>query len=198
MSRVNSIFEARAPGPKSPTRLHFLRMTRPEAARARGVHRGQIFSQVFVLLLASIIFILILVYGYKAISQFTQRSEQIGLIDFENDLKNGVKSISLDFGSVKRVDLTLPPRHRQVCVFCSPDQLGTCDPSPQFQEDHPLLVESWQSGSQNVFLVPLSDTPVLVERVEAQDGGFCTAVIDGKVSLRLEGKGDHALVGPWQ
>ncbi len=162
------------------------------------MRRAQILGQVFVLMLASIVFIMILVYGYKAISQFTQRSEQIGLLDFENDLKNSVKAISLDFGSVKRVDLTLPTRYLQLCVFCTQDQTGDCDPSPQFLDDHPLLVESWQGGSQNVFLIPLSETPILIDGVEANDGAFCAPVIDGKVSLRLEGKGDHALVGPWQ
>ena len=158
--------------------------------------RGQILGQVFILILASMIFIMILVYGYRAISQFTQRSEQVALIDFENNLKNAVKAISLDYGSVKRADFVLPRRYQELCVFCSVEQ--ACNPTPEFTQAHPLLVESWQSGSQNVFLVPLSDTPILLDHVESQDGAFCTKITEGKVSLRLEGKGDHALVSPWQ
>lgn len=159
------------------------------------MNRGQILGQVFILILASLIFILILVYGYKAIGQFSNRSEQIALIDFQNNLANAVKSISLDFGSVKRLDLTVPSRYQQLCVLCTNSQI--CAPSDTFAQAHPLLVESWQGGSQNVFLVPLSETPILLERVEAKDGAFCTPFIQGKVSLRLEGKGDHTYIGPW-
>lgn len=160
------------------------------------MQRGQILGQVFILVLAALIFILILVYGYRAISQFSNRSEQIALIDFQNSLANAVKAISLDFGSVKRVDLTTPTRYQQLCVLCT--NTDTCTPTQEFSDAHPLLIESWQGGSQNVFLTPLSETPILLDRVEATNGGFCTPIIQGKVSLRLEGKGDHALVGPWQ
>ena len=161
------------------------------------MNRGQILGQVFILILASVVFIMILIYGYKAISQFSNRSEQIALIDFQNNLANAVKAISLDFGSVKRVDLTVPTRYQQLCVFCTPET-PNCNPSAAFEQAHPLLTESWRGGSQNVFLVPLADSPILLDHVEAQDGAFCTNTIQGKVSLRLEGKGDHAYVAPWQ
>ena len=163
--------------------------------------RGQILGQVFILILASIVFILILLYGYRAISQFTHRSEQVALIDFENDFKNAVKGISLDFGSVKRLDVNVPSRHRQLCVFCTPlAGYPGCNLGPGFQNfrvEHPLLVESWEGGSQNVFLLPLADTPLLIDRVEVINSSFCTKVVQGKVSLRLEGKGDRALVSVW-
>jgi len=165
--------------------------------------KGQIIGQVFVLMLASIIFILILVYGYRAIGQFSQRSEQVALLDFENDLKNGVKGISLDFGSVKRLDLSVPRKHRTICVFCSPDFEADWDGCKRntafgiFAADHRLFTETWEDGSQNVFLLPLAETPIIVDRVEVKDMAFCTPVIEGKVSFKLEGKGDRTLVSPW-
>ena len=165
--------------------------------------KGQIIGQVFVLMLASIIFILILVYGYRAIGQFSKRSEQVALLDFENDLKNGVKGISLDFGSVKRLDLSVPRKHRTICVFCSPDfesDWSGCKNNNNFQNfrsQHVLFSETWDGGSQNVFLLPLAETPIIVDRVEVQDMAFCTEIIEGKVSFKLEGKGDRTLVSPW-
>jgi len=163
--------------------------------------KGQIIGQVFVLILASIIFILILFYGYSAVSQFGERSEQVALIDFENDLRNSIKGISLDFGSVKRLDLNVPNKHRTICVFCSPDfdpdWSGCNTPNPTFAAAHPLLMETWQGGSQNVFLLPLAEIPIIIDRVEVQDLAFCADVVEGRVSLRLEGKGDRALVSPW-
>ncbi|MBI4145006.1 hypothetical protein HY493_02265 [Candidatus Woesearchaeota archaeon] len=165
------------------------------------MRRGQILGQVFILILAAVIFILILVYGYRAISQFTKRSEQVALVDFENQFRNAAKSISLDFGSVKRLDLRVPAA-QEICVMCTPGlDVAGCSPSQQsmvdFQQDHPLLYESWQGGSQNVFLIPLAETPLLIERIEAVGGAFCMPVVGGSVSLRLEGRGDRALVGPW-
>lgn len=166
------------------------------------MRRGQILGQVFILILAAVIFILILVYGYRAISQFTKRSEQVALVDFENQFRNAVKAISLDFGSVKRLDLRVPAAHQEICVMCTPG-LGVagCSQSQQsmidFQNDHPLLYESWQGGSQNVFLIPLAETPLLIDRLEVAGGAFCMPVAEGRVSLRLEGRGDRALVGPW-
>jgi hypothetical protein len=162
--------------------------------------RAQILGQVFVLILAGAVFIMILLYGYKAISQFAQRSDEVSFINFESSLKDSVKQVSLDFGSVKRLDLSLPSKFLQLCVFCSPDlgpQVANCAPTQTFQQAHQLLYESWKGGSQNVFLMPLADTPLLVDRVEAAEGGFCMPVTQGRVSLRLEGRGDRALVGPW-
>lgn len=163
------------------------------------MRKGQILGQVFILILAAAIFILILLYGYKAISQFTQRSEQVAFINFETEFRNAVKGVSLDYGSVKKLELTLPSKYRELCVLCSPDlPVGAaCAPSAEFQTDHPLIYESAQGGAQNVFLVPLAETPILIERVEANSSGFCTPVLDGHVTLRLEGRGDRAFVVPW-
>ena len=164
------------------------------------MRRGQILGQVFILILASAIFILILLYGYRAIGQFTQRSEQVAFIDFENTLRDAVKQVSLDFGSVKRVDISVPRKYRELCVFCSPDlrYVGQgCNPTDAFRQEHPLLADSWEGGAQNVFLVPLAETPILIDRLEARDGGFCTPIIEGKVALRLEGKGDRTFASPW-
>ncbi|HSU73225.1 MAG TPA: hypothetical protein VLJ21_05250 [Candidatus Binatia bacterium] len=166
--------------------------------------RAQIIGQVFILILAAAIFILILLYGYKAISQFTQRSEQVAFVNFETEFRNAVKGVSLDYGSVKKLDLTLPTRYQELCVLCSPGMdakaadcrkdnpaLGT------FQTEHPLVFESAQGNAQNVFLIPLAETPILLDHVEAANGAFCTKILEGKVTLRLEGKGDRALVSPW-
>lgn len=170
--------------------------------------RAQIVGQVFILILASMVFILILLYGYKAISQFTQRSEQVAFVSFETDLKNAVKGVSLTFGSVRKVELTLPAKYSELCVFCSPEfdpSWEGCDniASTEFQElqvKHPLLVEAWNGGNsaQNVFLVPLAETSLSIDRIEVATAGFCTPITGGRVMLKLTGKGDRALVEPWR
>jgi hypothetical protein len=168
--------------------------------------KAQVVGQVFILILAALVFILILLYGYRAISSFGERSEQVALIDFETDLASEVETMSLKFGSVKRLDLTLPTRYREVCLFCDPELtkkgLASCDPAlssaQTFKQDNTLLFESWEGGAQNVFFRPLADTQILIENLEVQGVGNCTSVIDGRVSLRLEGKGDRTLVSSWE
>lgn len=169
--------------------------------------RAQIIGQVFVLILASMVFILILLYGYKAISQFSSRSEQVAFVTFETDFKNAVKAVSLDYGSVKKLELSLPSKYQELCIFCSSDYNPSwtgCDnvASTEFQkivQEHPLLIESWNYGrsAQNVFLSPLAETPLNIERIEVATAGFCEKLIEGRITLRLEGKGDRTLVSLW-
>jgi len=169
--------------------------------------RAQIIGQVFILILAAAVFIMILLYGYKAVSQFSERSKQVAFVSFEEDFKKAVKDASLDYGGVKKLELTLPSGYQELCVFCSPDFKSSwtgCNNivSPEYQQlqqDHPLLVESWNGGksAQNVFLVPFAETPINIDRVEVATVGFCTNVIQGRVTLKLEGKGDRVVVSVW-
>ena len=55
---------------------------------------AQIMGQVFIFILAGALFILILTYGYKAIAGFSERSEQVALVEFQTNLESSVKSIS--------------------------------------------------------------------------------------------------------
>jgi hypothetical protein len=157
--------------------------------RRRAKKQGQMMGQVFVLILAALIFILILVYGYRAIGTFIQRSDEVALIQFETDLGSAIKQISLDFGSVKKVELTVPKGVREVCFVSNP--------SPLFSNEHPLLSDAFSSGTQNVFLLPLQETAIFVENFEAVGGASCLSVRDSRIVLRLEGLGNRAKVSAW-
>lgn len=156
--------------------------------------KAQIMSQVFIFILAAALFILILTYGYKAIAGFGKRSEQVALVEFQTQLESSVRSISLDYGSVKRVDLSLPSKYTEVC-FVDLD----LEPSEEFEAIHPRMHEGWVSQTQNVFLTPMEDSPIDVGDIYVGgDGWLCLQLAGGQISLRLEGLGNKAGITEWQ
>jgi len=156
--------------------------------------KAQVMSQVFIFILAAAIFILILTYGYKAIAGFGQRSEQVALVEFQTELEGAVKSISLDYGSVKKVELTLPTKYTELC-FVDLER----EPSEEFEQIHPRMYESWVSRTQNVFLTPMEESPINVGKIYVgQSGYLCLPIAGGKITLRLEGLGDRAGITQWQ
>ncbi len=154
--------------------------------------KAQMIGQIFVLVIAAIVFILILGYGYSAISHFIKSSEQVALIEFKTSLISGVEQIKSDYGSVRKVSLRIPKRHQRLCVVSSDTDADT----GEFQTRFPLLFEIWQTGSENVFLIPKQESPIFISEVVVPNGYFCTGV-SGNVDLRVKGLGDKTEVSVW-
>lgn len=155
---------------------------------------AQIIGQVAMFILAGIIFILILTYGYKAITQFLGKSEEVSLASFQNDLLTTTETIKRDYGSVSKLELTLPAKYTMFCIANSDSNT----PSADFQTKYPRLYDSWKTGSQNIFLIP-PPTAIMrkqIENVIAPEGYFCIKNT-GKIALRLEGMGDRTQITPW-
>ena len=155
--------------------------------------KAQIMGQVFVFILAGALFILILTYGYKAIAGFGQRSEQVALVEFQTQLESQVQSMSLDYGSVKKLELSLPSTYTEVCFVDL-----EIEPSDEFEAIHPRMHEAWVSQTQNVFLTPMEDSPINVGKIYLGQKGFlCVPIVGGKVTLRVEGLGNKAGITEW-
>ncbi|MBD3361299.1 hypothetical protein GF358_00750 [Candidatus Woesearchaeota archaeon] len=155
--------------------------------------KAQMIGQVFILVIAAIVFILILTYGYSAISNFIQSSEKVALLDFKSSLVSGVEQIKSDYGSVRKLSLRVPKKYQKLCIVSSDLSADV----GSFALKYPVLFEAWQTGSENVFLVPKQDSPILIEDVVVRDGYFCTGISGGLVDLRVEGGGDKTFVSPW-
>ncbi len=155
--------------------------------------KAQIMGQVFIFILAAALFILILTYGYKAIAGFGKRSEQVALIEFQTSLESAVKSISLDYGSVKRIELILPSKYTEICLVDL-----SLPPSSEFEQIHPRMHEAWLSETQNVFLTPMEESPIDVGKISVGPKGYlCVPIAGGRVVLRLEGIGDRTGISEW-
>jgi len=154
--------------------------------------KAQMVGQIFIFVVAAIIFILILTYGYRAISSFLHRSEQVALIDFKSDLESSVEVIKRDYGSVRKLELRVPDKFQELCIV----DVNNCE---GLQNSRPLLYSACLAGSENVFLVPKQETPIFIEGVTIKDsrGFVCVPVAGGNVVLRLEGLGKSTQVSEW-
>jgi len=178
------------------------------------MRRGQIIGQVFVFIIAAVIFILILTYGYKAFNTLRTRGDEVAFVDFVSKLKNEVKSISLSYGSTKKLELSgLPAKYKTICFVTENDikenLLGTkasTDPR-NLNAKYPMIYSLYEpNGEANVFFMPGSPTPVKVDNIQACDDPngqacnaqwFCSSLDRGSVTLRLEGLGNGVRVSEW-
>lgn len=158
-------------------------------------NNAQMIGQIFVFVLAALVFMLILWYGYSAITSFLKSSEQVGLADFKSSFVSGIEQIKPDFGSVRKLTLYVPKRYYELCVVSAypNDDVVSSD----FSLKYPVLFELWSTGSENVFLLPKQETPFLVQDIYVSGGYFCTK-ISGVADLRIEGLGDGVRVSLWQ
>lgn len=155
--------------------------------------KAQTISQIFIFVLAGLVFILILTYGYKGIKSFTSKSEAVALIDMEKSLQTAVESIRLDFGSVKKVTVRVPSKYKQLCFVTDSDQATL----QALAQEHPLLAEAAKGGTQNVFTIPLAKNAMNVDGIATQNGFHCVDVTTGGVDLRFESRGNDVLVSNW-
>lgn len=175
--------------------------------------RGQL-STVFVYIMAAIVFVVIVVFGYKAITEFVSKGERVAFVSFKADIEEAVRSIASDYGSVviynAQNPLRVPGRYERVCFI-------DVDKSPPIRCDvvlNPIICDAWKTAfdaggwsasEANVFLEPLGMLPIKVYRLrvdtnsngveDSADGGhLCFGTASGRIDIRLEGKGDHTFI----
>jgi hypothetical protein len=175
--------------------------------------RAQI-SQVFFYIMAIIVFSVILIFGYRTITDFIEKGEQVAFITFKTDLESAVRKVASDFGSVTvyntRHPLLVPNNHQRIC-FINVDRTPPVDCDSTL---NPIICDAWltsfNSGGwgaaeSNVFLEPLGKISIKVYRItldtnsngveDSADAGYlCLSTSEGRVDIRLEGRGDHTLV----
>ncbi|MBI4451467.1 hypothetical protein HY642_05820 [Candidatus Woesearchaeota archaeon] len=159
--------------------------------------RAQIINHAFVLILASVVVILIVFYGYKAIKQMNEKADLARVIMFETKLKEEAETIAGEPKGVSKVDLSLPSRFKTLCMV---DERIKTDSRFNARNDeltqmHPSMAELC-CGSQNVFLDPPSSIKIKVDNSIIPNGYFCMN-ITGKFALRMEGTGRKTCITPW-
>ena len=153
--------------------------------------KAQMVGQIFIYILAVILVAFILIYGYNAVQTFKTRAEQVSYIKFKTDVESAIKSISSDYGSIKKAEFLVPSGYREVC-FIDLDH-------PVVPSGHPIIKDSVESGvKENLFLVrEIEEESFYVGKIEVA-GNSCIEVKAGKIKVQLEGKGDHAIISEWE
>ena len=156
--------------------------------------QAQLYSQIFIYVLTIVLVSFILVYGYNAIQNFNDRAEQVSCLKFKNDIQNAVETTLSDFGTVKRKDFKLCGRYTQVCFVESFES-----PNLPYNKVDPIIEDSVRSNSgKNVFLVEdIAKESFYTGKISVDPDVLCINAVDGKISLRLEGRGNHVVLSKW-
>lgn len=174
-------------------------------------------GQVFVYLFASMVFITVLIYGYRAVGKFSDQQDQVAMIELKTKIRSTIHSIASST-TLERVSIQMPSSARQVCFvdlrknpmdasdFTPIGIPGICDSThPDYNA---MICSSWADGvPKNVFLVPSVNLQINVGDItllqENTVGGFddkgylCLDVVKQVIYLELEGKGDSTSIKRW-
>ena len=167
--------------------------------------KGQVVGQVFMFMLAIIIFSGVLLYGYKAVGTFMGEQERVELLEFQDLLGREVDRIALKHGSVKRIDVRLPSVFNRACFVDVEAYLGSdnLDMKNNLSINEPMILRNMEGGAkQNVFLFPPPETPITLDSMRIDEAAhslhyFCIENKGGPLALRLRGQGGKALVSAW-
>lgn len=162
--------------------------------------KGQVAGQVFIFILAAFLAILIIGYGYKAVSNFVSKTDKIVFAQFKTDLESNVRNIASSPGDVKKLELKFPSNFEKVCFldlsYSGKQSAGLCDSTSEDYE--PIVCDAWNSSTEsNVYLLPKMNN-FKIGKLEITGGYLCMKPSRGKIVLRLEGKGDRTKVEKWE
>ncbi len=157
---------------------------------------------------------MILLYGYNAIRDFAKKAEDVTYLKFVNSLENAVRQSS-GYGDISIKDFTLSG-YEKICFVDLSDAAVTAasgkDLCTSGKDDYdPVICDGWQDRKQNVFLKPMAPTPIKVWTITVDGGDSdieedtstcsgekcfyrCFDISNGKLRLKLEGKGNRVIV----
>ncbi len=163
-------------------------------------------AQSFVFLVAAFTFVIIMIFGYKAVEDFLDSGEEVVFVQFKNDITRAVTQLSTDFGAKRVHTFTVPAQFNQIC-FVDLDKEPDQEDLVALSKEDPLAADVWEEAwmrkdnkgyefaDQNVFLTPLNEKalPIKVPVISIIDGkGFlCLPVGKRNFKILMQGKGDH-------
>ncbi len=161
--------------------------------------KSQMVGQVFMYILAIVVFSMTLLYGYKAINYFNEKSSEISYLQLESDIKNEVEKVQGDSkGTIKKKVLTIPGSYDVVCFVESYPSFPTVAISTGYD-----LIDyhiNNDAEDKNMFLAPPGDMSFYIGDIKVEDGANqeeCVNITNGKITLKLESMGNHVWVSGW-
>ena len=150
-------------------------------------------NQIFLYIMAIVIFGLILVYGGKEVIELINRGKTVSYMQFRIILEREISG-SKSYGNVDVVKFVVPDGVEDVCIIdigeSADDSIG-----------HKVVYDSWSSRvKSNVFLLPVTEQnePFMLEDIEVIDNNnkryVCIKPSQGRINLRLEGTGKKVKV----
>ncbi len=182
--------------------------------------KAEVASQIFVYIIALMVVGMVIVFGYKAIKNFASRSDEVALIKFKTEVENEFKTVSSNFNTIKAENFDVPSGYEEVCIvdLDAPTSGNGFDPS-EFAYN-PILYDGVQE-KKNLFLVKgINIESFNIGKVMLDSDNFdmtdptkpifcgdgkedstidnryllCIPIKNGKVKMKLKGKGDRTFV----
>lgn len=149
--------------------------------------KSQVIGQVFVFILAILVFILVISYGYYAINVFLEKQNLLKLLEFKNNIEQDVELMKSKLGSADEFTLFVPSAAKEICFvdFENPGDL---------EQNKPLLYSLW-SSKKNVFLIPKPSISLRLNDIKINQG-YCCIKTRGKLVLRLENIKNKVYLSP--
>ena len=158
--------------------------------------KAQMIGQIFTFILAGIILILILGYGYKAVTYILTKQTQVQQLDFKTEIEQTIDSVKYDFGTVRKLQPKIP--NVQAICFFDPQTCAKTE-SPSFQTPTQTLTLDFaqiacQLKTANIITIPRTQD-IYRKDIQVPQGHLC--VVPG-TPLRIEGTGKTAKIQQWQ
>ena len=187
-----------------------MKMT-PVGARSRKAFS----SEIFLYITALLIFALVLFFGYRSITQFIDKGERVAFITFKTTLERSIQDIARSDGNVLVFNaghpLLVPSPYRRVCFV----DVDARPPISCHSLLNPIICDAWKTAfdaggwataEANIFTEPIGIIPIKSYRIRIDSNGnhiedtsdasyACADTSSHRLDIRLEGRGDHALVG---
>ena len=160
------------------------------------MRKAQVSQNMVIFALALAIVAFIIIFGYRSTKILNQKGEQTKLILLEKELKSDVETI--DYGSVKIQSYDVPADVKKICFYSEGNDNNplTCTDCPK-SSDYPIVADAVADNtSYNVFILR-EELPYTMELDKVAIGCcefYCFDKKDGKIELKIEGKGKKTLV----
>ena len=162
------------------------------------MRKSQLYGQIFIYMLTLVLISVIMVYGYTAIRNFKQKTDDIVAVKFQRDLTSAIESITNDYGSISKKELQLSAEITKVCFVESFEPFDKNNPLSSQPLDN-LVRDSISDTNKNTFLMEKSiRSSFFAGKISVDKDVLCIKPGNNRIVLRIEGKGDHALLSEWE
>lgn len=149
--------------------------------------RGQA-SHMLMYVLTLLIFVLVILFGYKMVENFKGKSDDLLMLKFERDLQATLQSVS--YGTAKIRTFTIPAGYREFWLadIANAQDLTTVPPTLVLscQRAPPEIRDALESGTgKNAFLYGAKFHAFTLERVSIRSGCITAPVTNNQLELRL-------------
>ena len=165
--------------------------------------KAQVIGEVFIYILAVVLFSLIMIYGYNSIRNLGDKADRVVILQIEKDLKSAVKKVASDYGTVLKKEVAVPNQYDKVCFI---DLSYTGQASTELcttgnDNYNAIICNSWKDRIQkNMFLLSRNQEALSIDigAVRISQGHyFCQNVAFAKITLKIEGRGSYTELSPW-